>query len=252
MSDVLNPSVGTVVDAAGKVTYDFDGRIHADGIDIEATPTNSASDANRMRFLNALTGQSVAELYTADSDTIPVHVTALQNHPPAGATSSRLQILAVLIDPRIIGASIDCMAFRDVPSVVDVNAEDLNRRLLSAAGDSDWVQALRFEALNQPENNTNTLRTFNSGIYPITALVLMRYTRAGDSGNAGSYVGLVTVDFSGGARLTNIQWVNYGSGHAAPTFSVTGNPSGWSLRAFQATSAIGNYSVEGALLHINN
>lgn len=61
MSDQLAPSVGMVIDATGKVTYDFDGHIRARGLDLDAGDNASPPADRKVRWIDA-NGVVVADL----------------------------------------------------------------------------------------------------------------------------------------------------------------------------------------------
>jgi hypothetical protein len=60
--DAFSPSAGQVIDAKGKVTYEFDGHIHAEGIDFVAAEDASPDPAEMIRWLRTLDGAAVADL----------------------------------------------------------------------------------------------------------------------------------------------------------------------------------------------
>ena len=63
MADRMSPSGGQKVDAQGNVTYDFEGHIRAQGVDLDAGESSSPPDDRRVRWLRRSDGAVVATLY---------------------------------------------------------------------------------------------------------------------------------------------------------------------------------------------
>ena len=59
------------VDAAGNVTYDFEGHIAADGIDLDATSRGAPADDRSVRWLRAVDGAVVARVFGYDEAFVP-------------------------------------------------------------------------------------------------------------------------------------------------------------------------------------
>jgi hypothetical protein len=127
MSDSLNPNVATVVDPDGNVSYDFEGHIHALGLDLDAGDTTTPPADHKLRWLK--NSVSIAELLGS-------FITGNQSHVAMRATP-----------PGSGYAAITATAAESGSGVVNVATTNAYRALLTGDGRSDWLQLVNTEKL---------------------------------------------------------------------------------------------------------
>jgi hypothetical protein len=84
VADTFTPDIGQRIDPAGRVTYDFDGHIHARGVDLDAGAFFATND-DKVRWL-AADGTEVAEIHGYQTGPDSNGVAATASHGLAFAT----------------------------------------------------------------------------------------------------------------------------------------------------------------------
>jgi hypothetical protein len=115
MPDNFSPDVGQHVDAAGRVTYDFDAHLHARGVDIDqAGPAGlGSSPDHKVRWLDA-NGAVVAEIVGWLDDNGDPHLTL-----SAGNATLELYGPIGLVGEPAIASRIDLIVATQVITVLD-------------------------------------------------------------------------------------------------------------------------------------
>lgn len=71
----------------GTITYDFDGRVHAAGLDLDAAQSDTPDDSQRVRWLSAIDGALIAEMWARDPESGPINRgLEATYHMPSGGT----------------------------------------------------------------------------------------------------------------------------------------------------------------------
>jgi hypothetical protein len=63
VADTFTPDIGQHVDSEGRVTYDFDGHVHARGLELDASTLFDAPGDRQVRWLRTSDGAPVADIY---------------------------------------------------------------------------------------------------------------------------------------------------------------------------------------------
>lgn len=138
------------VNPDGTVTYDFDGHIHADGLDLDAlTDANLATDDNQVRFLYGPTGEvvSVVTGFSSAQPTFRYHGTTHTaiakpetTDPPGWPARATAQMSATNAD-RSKGAAITTQWNEDNTAIVYTSADTLAATILRSDGRSDFANS---------------------------------------------------------------------------------------------------------------
>jgi hypothetical protein len=63
MADTYTPDLGQHIDDQGRVTYEFGGHVHAQGLDLDGGTTDTPPADRRVRWLRSSDGAAVAEIF---------------------------------------------------------------------------------------------------------------------------------------------------------------------------------------------
>lgn len=136
MGDSYSPTNVIRDPLTGEVTYDFDGHIHAEGLDLDAGDNASPPDDRKVRWLRLSDGAVVASIYAWED--LGEQILALE-----------------------AGDSVIVKTTRAIP--------DNQRILLDTDGNSDFLQKADFHSVRvfhsvdqSIANNTNTILAFDS------------------------------------------------------------------------------------------
>ena len=158
MSDTLAPNAGLTLDAAGNVTYEFEGRLKAHGIDIDADvvpPGESPVADSRVQWLAQADGGRVASVEglqsgadTTTADELSGKLTAFAYKRALGGTETAQATLGVRDTVTEPGRTLISDLFSWAPggggralmaSISQPGAGTLTKKLLDADGISDWL-----------------------------------------------------------------------------------------------------------------
>lgn len=148
MADRLSPNAGVQVDAQGRVTYDFDGHVHARGLDLDAGTVFGVDDVfgvpgdNSIQWSQGAGGALVAKDFATVFDPYSYRYATLR--PTAAAKGAELGLATV--DPATgdFLASIALNRFTDASSprdVISVGAGNASANLLDSNGRSSFPRA---------------------------------------------------------------------------------------------------------------
>jgi hypothetical protein len=139
MPDQFAPDAGQRIGPTGRVTYEFDGHVHADGLDLDAGTNNTPPDDRRVRWLNTL-GQRVASLFGVEL-TSGGTGRSLYASVDRGAADLGQAILQATRGDVVDAAVSAVSSFEDGPTIM-LNAGAQFRALLNGNGTSDYAQVI--------------------------------------------------------------------------------------------------------------
>lgn len=190
------------VDADGNATFDFDGHIHADGLDLDAGDAgpNPPND-RRIRWLKLADGTVVAELIAYHNAADSSRTLSLETRRNAGDdAASQLLVDGALIRARKTAAGLE---------LVEAEAGAVNRKIIDETGASSFAD--RPVPTAQIQDGAVTTAKFAAGAKAPDAELLdgldsLRYLRS-ESDLAGRYRGRLTAaQFSALGSLQDLDW----------------------------------------------
>lgn len=135
MADSIAPDFGQHIDPDGRVTYDFDGHIHARGLDLDAGGDVTPTTEDRIRWLSTSGGGLVAQLFAYELAG-KSHVELLADKD--GAAIAALEANAVPTD-----------AAQTALTATAVATEAAQATIIAADGSSSFAQLLGATARSQ-------------------------------------------------------------------------------------------------------
>jgi hypothetical protein len=136
MADSLAADVGQVLTPDGRVAYDFQGHVKAQGLDLDAAPATAPESDRSVRWLDTGTGAMIAHVQGYETDVDGVTLAA---HASSAARAAAGNLVA---DSAGQGAQLTAQAVHgdNADTGVYVIAAGQQRWLLTGDGGSDFVQ----------------------------------------------------------------------------------------------------------------
>lgn len=139
--EALQPTYLTI-DIAGRVSANFSGHVHAQGLDLDVGAANPPGSQNSVRWLE-LDNTSAAFIGVGVGVIPPSPFTSerlvLQKQPSSG----RVQHVDLIADSGVAGKTAEIDIWSDLTGVgtgqIDITAGALKKRLLSSDGSSDFL-----------------------------------------------------------------------------------------------------------------
>lgn len=128
LQPAFSPTSGMQVDAAGKVTFDFQGHVHGTGVDLDVGNGANPPQDRRVRWINA-NGSAIADVYGYQSAPGQAATAVIEASPPEAA-GAHLHLTADAINSN---------ASADVTVEAGLNSQ--SALIIDALGESSFALA---------------------------------------------------------------------------------------------------------------